>query len=349
MGHRLPQAAPQGARALQHRQPPRGGRPRRPPRRVRRPDRRAARVAVRPAGGTRTRSSSRTRTRSGSPRSGRSGDRRARRRPALADRAAPPGRGRRLARHRLPLQPVRRAPAHQGDVQRRRLGARRAAHRAGRPRRQAGVRALRRPARRLARGARARAAAARARVQRRPGRPEREPPPGRRLHRAVDAQVEAHLGRRAHAGLAARHGRGGLAAARRAHHDARTTPTRSRALDEIHEDYRARYADAVALTFDHTRAESVLAGARGARRPAGDASSSCAATSRRRAGRLAPRRPPSAAARRPRSCAAPSYAASPAAEARSDAGDALAGARLLVEVLVLDEVQDRHAELAARA
>lgn len=31
-------------------------------------------------------------------------------------------------------------------------------------------------------------------------------------------------------------------------------------LDEIHEDYTARYADAVALTFDHTRAASVLAG-----------------------------------------------------------------------------------------
>jgi hypothetical protein len=31
-------------------------------------------------------------------------------------------------------------------------------------------------------------------------------------------------------------------------------------LDEIHQDYTARYADAVALTFDHTRAESVLAG-----------------------------------------------------------------------------------------
>ncbi|PKH37476.1 hypothetical protein SAMN05192575_101459 [Nocardioides alpinus] len=30
-------------------------------------------------------------------------------------------------------------------------------------------------------------------------------------------------------------------------------------LDEIHGDYNARYADAVALTFDHTRAESVLA------------------------------------------------------------------------------------------
>jgi hypothetical protein len=30
-------------------------------------------------------------------------------------------------------------------------------------------------------------------------------------------------------------------------------------LDEVHEDYRARYAEAVALTFDHTRAESVLA------------------------------------------------------------------------------------------
>ncbi|HEY0642081.1 MAG TPA: sulfotransferase family protein [Nocardioides sp.] len=30
-------------------------------------------------------------------------------------------------------------------------------------------------------------------------------------------------------------------------------------LDEVHEDYNARYADAVALTFDHTRAESVLA------------------------------------------------------------------------------------------
>lgn len=31
------------------------------------------------------------------------------------------------------------------------------------------------------------------------------------------------------------------------------------ALDRIHDDYAARYADAVALTFDHTRAESVLA------------------------------------------------------------------------------------------
>ncbi len=31
-------------------------------------------------------------------------------------------------------------------------------------------------------------------------------------------------------------------------------------LDEIHADYAARYADAVALTFDHTRAESTLAG-----------------------------------------------------------------------------------------
>ena len=31
-------------------------------------------------------------------------------------------------------------------------------------------------------------------------------------------------------------------------------------LDRIHEDYNTRYADAVALTFDHTRAESVLAG-----------------------------------------------------------------------------------------
>jgi hypothetical protein len=30
-------------------------------------------------------------------------------------------------------------------------------------------------------------------------------------------------------------------------------------LDEIHEDYRTRYADAVALTFDHTKAESTLA------------------------------------------------------------------------------------------
>ena len=36
-------------------------------------------------------------------------------------------------------------------------------------------------------------------------------------------------------------------------------PTQTR-LDEIHDDYTARYADAVALTFDHTRAESVLAG-----------------------------------------------------------------------------------------
>ena len=29
--------------------------------------------------------------------------------------------------------------------------------------------------------------------------------------------------------------------------------------DTIHDDYRSRYADAVALTFDHTKAESTLA------------------------------------------------------------------------------------------
>jgi hypothetical protein len=32
------------------------------------------------------------------------------------------------------------------------------------------------------------------------------------------------------------------------------------ALDQIHDDYNARYAEAVALTFDHTKAESTLAG-----------------------------------------------------------------------------------------
>jgi hypothetical protein len=32
------------------------------------------------------------------------------------------------------------------------------------------------------------------------------------------------------------------------------------ALDRIHDDYNARYADAVALTFDHTKAEATLAG-----------------------------------------------------------------------------------------
>ena len=31
-------------------------------------------------------------------------------------------------------------------------------------------------------------------------------------------------------------------------------------LDQIHADYTARYADAVALTFDHARAEATLAG-----------------------------------------------------------------------------------------
>ena len=31
-------------------------------------------------------------------------------------------------------------------------------------------------------------------------------------------------------------------------------------LDQVHDDYTARYADAVALTYDHTRAEAVLAG-----------------------------------------------------------------------------------------
>jgi len=39
-------------------------------------------------------------------------------------------------------------------------------------------------------------------------------------------------------------------------HDADTLA----ALDRIHADYNARYADAVALTFDHTKAESTLAG-----------------------------------------------------------------------------------------
>lgn len=36
-------------------------------------------------------------------------------------------------------------------------------------------------------------------------------------------------------------------------------PDTLRALDRIHEDYNSRYADAVALTFDHTKAESTLA------------------------------------------------------------------------------------------
>ncbi|WP_210649135.1 sulfotransferase family protein [Nocardioides sp. SYSU D00065] len=36
-------------------------------------------------------------------------------------------------------------------------------------------------------------------------------------------------------------------------------PATLAALDRIHEDYNARYADAVALTFDHTKAESTLA------------------------------------------------------------------------------------------
>ena len=107
------------------------------------------------------------------------------RRPALADRAAPPGRGRRLARHRLPLQPVRGPAADQGDVQRRRLGARRAAHRAGRPRPQAVLRQLRRPARRLARGAGAGPAAARAR----PSTPTSPP----RDHHAVDDFIEPSM------------------------------------------------------------------------------------------------------------------------------------------------------------
>ena len=31
-------------------------------------------------------------------------------------------------------------------------------------------------------------------------------------------------------------------------------------LDQVHDDYTGRYADAVALTYDHTRAEAVLAG-----------------------------------------------------------------------------------------
>ena len=120
-------------------------------------------------------------------------------------------------------------------------------------------------------------------------------------------------------------------------------------LDRIHEDYRARYADAVALTFDHTRAESVLA-AREARDAQRATLQQLRRTSRSHAARARARW---AGARRPRSCAEPSYAASPAADwlvRRLDAGDALAaGARLLVEVLVLDQVQHRHPELAARA
>ena len=37
-------------------------------------------------------------------------------------------------------------------------------------------------------------------------------------------------------------------------------PSTQDRLDEVHDDYNARYADAVALTFDHTKAESTLAG-----------------------------------------------------------------------------------------
>ncbi len=191
MGHRLPQAAPQGARALQHRQPSGRGRHRRGPCRLRRADGRAARVARRSARGAgarrrpdRRQGPARLLVRPGVG----AGHRRARRRPALAHRAAPPRRGGRLARHRLPLQPVRRPPADQGDLQRRRLGARRAAHREGRARHQAVVRPLHRPARRLARRAGPGAAAARARAQHRP-----DVHPLRADHHPVDDFIEPSM------------------------------------------------------------------------------------------------------------------------------------------------------------
>ncbi len=85
-------------------------------------------------------------------------------------------------------------------------------------------------------------------------------------------------------------------------------------LDRIHDDYNARYADAVALTFDHAKAEATLAG-----REARDAQRGTVQQLRRdlaeaRSGARPATRPPSVGARPSRSCAAPSYAASPAAD-----------------------------------
>ena len=242
------------------------------------------------------------------------GDRRARRRPALAHRAAPPGRGGRLARHRLPLQPVRRPAAHQGDVQRRRLGARGPAHRAGRSRWQAVLRPLHRPARRLALGARARCSSSSSSTS-----TPTWPPPSERSTTTSTTSSSPRCASRSSPGTTSarptgcatwpRRSGGCSASLTEAPQDADTLA----ALDRIHDDYVARYAEAVALTFDHTKAESTLAA-----REARDAQRGTLQQLRRdlddarRAAR--PRRPPSAVARPPRSCAAPSYAASPAAE-----------------------------------
>ncbi len=79
---------------------------------------------------------------------------RARRRARVPHDAAPPGRGREVARHPLHAdQSGRELPPPAGHRQHRRLGARLPRHRAGDPRRPAGLRPLRRPARRLARRA----------------------------------------------------------------------------------------------------------------------------------------------------------------------------------------------------
>ena len=139
--------------------------------------------------------------------------------------------------------------------------------------------------------------------------------PGRRLHRALDAQVAAHLGRRQDTRLAARHGRGGLAAPRGPHRIAPGPPTpspRSTGSTTTTTPATPRRSPSPSTTRRPSRRSP---GARPAT-PSARPSSSCGATSRRHGGTVRRTRPPSAAARRPRSCAAPSYAASPAADAQ---------------------------------
>ena len=171
---------------------------------------------------------------------------------------------------------------------------------------QARVREVRRPAGRLARGARAGAAAARARLQHRP-----VASPEHRSHHPVDDFIEPSMRKsqltwddvRTPDWLRdmAEEVWQLLGVLTTTPHDEATLAR----LDEIHEDYSARYADAVALTFDHTKAESTLAG-----REARDAQRATVQQLRRdlEQARRAPRARASAAARRPRSSAAPSYA-----------------------------------------
>ena len=208
MGDRVPQAPHAQRPGAAERRQPAGRGAGGGPARGRHGRGRAPRLAQRPAGAERRHQGPARRLVAAAVAAGRRAGRSRRPDP---HRAAPPGRGGRLAGPHLGRGPAhrRRAPG-QGDLQHRRLAERRAGHRGGFARCPARVHPVRRPAGRLA---------DRAEAGLRPARPRpaaRRGPRARRLPRPRDAPLAADVGRHRAAGLAARPGRGRLAAAGRA-------------------------------------------------------------------------------------------------------------------------------------